>query len=206
MNVWYPKHEDLIRVDPDVPRNRLSRLGWKIIFRIDKLGETWQSPQGDLVHISPSPKNSDFCRRMAQVVEAIAADEHRYGLDVLRELIQETQQRMPAESVAPLLHVHAQNAWHDPAFLLGDRTALQKLRDLLDAVLAGGATAQKTDFIVADGEHYDVCVAMENARWQSPAWIHAAVPYQSDAARERSSEAIHPAARKDVAACLQPTS
>ncbi len=106
----------------------------------------------------------------------------------------------------PILHVHAQAAWHDPAFLVGNRAALQALRDLLDTVLAGGPTAQTAGCMVADGEHFDLCVALEDAAWHSPAWVHAAVPYQSDAARECSSGAIHPAARQDVCACLRPMS
>ena len=86
------------------------------------------------------------------------------------------EQRTPTEDEVPLLHVHAQEAWRDPAVLVGNRAALQNLRALLDAVLAGGAPEQKAGFMAADGEHYDLCVALENASWRSAAWVRAALP------------------------------
>ena len=36
-----------------------------------------------------------------------------------------------------MLHVYSQEAWHDEAFIVGTRCDLQRLRDLLTAVLAG---------------------------------------------------------------------
>lgn len=54
------------------------------------------------------------------------------------------------------LHVYPQEAWHSPAYLVGNKTGIKRLRDLCDKALADGEA--ECDFLPEDGEGYPVCV------------------------------------------------
>ena len=67
-----------------------------------------------------------------------------------------------ADSV-PLLHIIAQCAWHDPAFIIGTRDALERLKNAIDAALTDGAV-HSAEVFAADGEGYSAmirCVSYE---------------------------------------------
>jgi len=59
-------------------------------------------------------------------------------------------------SAAPLLHIYAQDAWHDDAFIVGEPEALRALRSAIDRALADRNAA--VEAMVADGEGYHVLV------------------------------------------------
>lgn len=63
-----------------------------------------------------------------------------------------------------LLHVIAQRSYHDPAFIVGNREGLTRLRDALNAALEAPSTTQKADAMCNDGECYRVCVRCETER------------------------------------------
>ena len=62
-----------------------------------------------------------------------------------------------------MLHVYSQEAWHDEAFIVGTRCDLQRLRDLLTAVLAGtqqeGIPA-RIETSANDGEGYSLQIIL----------------------------------------------
>ena len=57
-----------------------------------------------------------------------------------------------ADSV-PLLHIIAQKAWHDSAFIVGNLEALKLLRQALDAAMSDAGTGF-ADVFAEDGEGY----------------------------------------------------
>lgn len=59
---------------------------------------------------------------------------------------------MPDDPV-PLIHVIAQVAWHDPAFIVGNREGLKHLRKAIDAALSAHG-AGHVDAFAEDGEGY----------------------------------------------------
>ncbi|HEU0197080.1 MAG TPA: hypothetical protein VFQ88_07730 [Nevskiaceae bacterium] len=73
-------------------------------------------------------------------------------------------------------HLYAQGAWHDEAYIVGNRTALTALRDALDAALRTGVGA--TELYARDGEGYaTVCLLRPSLR-------ELALPYTECVARE----------------------
>ena len=60
-----------------------------------------------------------------------------------------------------ILHVYAQDQWHDEAFLVGDRAALEKVRAAIDAALESGFG--KAVASAADGEGYHLHVVRHDA-------------------------------------------
>ena len=65
-----------------------------------------------------------------------------------------------------MLHVYSQEAWHDEAFIVGTRCDLQRLRDLLTAVLAEPRQADIEDMPARietstnDGEGYSLQIIL----------------------------------------------
>jgi hypothetical protein len=74
-----------------------------------------------------------------------------------------------------VLHIYAQQAPHDEAFIVGNREGLLALRRAIDAALKNGQS--KESAFVSDGEGFDVHVILQEGDLQSPGWIAAAVPY-----------------------------
>lgn len=63
---------------------------------------------------------------------------------------------MPDDAI-PIIHVIAQVAWHDPAFIVGNREGLTALRAALDAALSSDSGSYCTAF-VEDGEGFNLHV------------------------------------------------
>ena len=65
-----------------------------------------------------------------------------------------------------MLHVYSQEAWHDEAFIVGTHYDLQRLRDLLNAVLARTrkegieGTPAKIETFTNDGEGYSLHIIL----------------------------------------------
>ena len=59
------------------------------------------------------------------------------------------------------LHVYGQEAWHDPAWIAGDRDGLLRLREAIDKALQSGLGVIEPVF-TADGEGYVITVMQLN--------------------------------------------
>lgn len=80
------------------------------------------------------------------------------------------------------LHIFAQPYWHQAAFIVGDREALVRLKEALDAVLdtnnAGYDTAEASfDAFTADGEGYKTIIL---CREENDVWNKIAMPYTDE--------------------------
>ena len=91
----------------------------------------------------------------------------------------------------PLCHIYAQYAHHGEAFIIGNRIALERLKEALDRAL--NEKEGEAELMVNDGEGYSVYVLLNNEEWSSDKWAKLAVPYTADYAKERSPDAIDPA-------------
>ena len=95
-----------------------------------------------------------------------------------------------------LLHVHAQWEWHQPVFIVGNKSGLIALRNAVDtAIQQGSGRGLATP---KDGEEYAFYVLMDDSDWQSESWRQAALPYTDSSAAEAHDEAVWPWARRDL--------
>ena len=71
-----------------------------------------------------------------------------------------------------ILHVYAQELWHDEAYIVGTPGALEALRDCIDRALSQSPRSQKMEAMTNDGEGYDLYVlcseGTEIDRMQTP--------------------------------------
>jgi hypothetical protein len=58
------------------------------------------------------------------------------------------------------LHIYGQGAWHDDAYIIGDREAIIHIMSLCDKALTDGKAVSPEDFFVNDGEGYFIKVAV----------------------------------------------
>lgn len=77
------------------------------------------------------------------------------------------------------IHIYAQEFWHNPAFITGDKTSLKELRDALDVALTEGVA--KTSSFASDGEGYDIHIAVADTN-------HLPLPYTDDIAKYSNEE------------------
>lgn len=82
-----------------------------------------------------------------------------------------------------LLHIYPQGQWHDDVKVVGNRNALQVMRDAIDAALRDGNA--KTSAMVSDGECFSLIVEVEDHEWQHPAWTTRQTPYADPIANGR---------------------
>jgi len=58
-----------------------------------------------------------------------------------------------------LLHIYAQDSWHQPVTIVGNRSALEALRDAIQSAIDTGQNAATTvDVFTNDGEGYEVLI------------------------------------------------
>ncbi len=76
----------------------------------------------------------------------------------------------------PFLHVYAQPFWHQEAFIVGNREALEALRDAIDSALA--EDEGKAVVVAADHEGYDLHVYREE---DQSYWENSMLPYTDEA-------------------------
>ena len=83
-----------------------------------------------------------------------------------------------------LLHIFPQLMWHTEATIIGDREALTKLRDAIDATLTSANTNDQAETafttFAADGEGYRVLVLCR----EGDVWDKIAFPYTDEVAAE----------------------
>lgn len=96
----------------------------------------------------------------------------------------------------PKLHVYAQPWEHGESWIVGERKALEALRDAIDSALRDGAvpgTSAATGY-ASDGEGYRVLVM----RVDGEVWRDMLRPYTEDSARDNRDDATHPFALIDA--------
>lgn len=89
-----------------------------------------------------------------------------------------------------LLHIYGQGAFHDNVEIVGNREALEELRDTISEALCGVPHSMKA--FVNDGEGYEVRVRLVGGDWDTLIWHMLAVPYTEDYASENREDAIGP--------------
>ena len=89
-----------------------------------------------------------------------------------------------------LLHLYAQPAEHDDAWIVGNRTALVAFAQAIQDAFTSGEGS--TDAFTADGEGFTLHVRLDDTPMSSPSWIKRAVPYTDETAREHRPEAVWP--------------
>lgn len=77
-----------------------------------------------------------------------------------------------------VIHIYAQEMWHNDAIIVGNRRALTKLKELIEIALDTGAAFG--EFMHQDGEHFDLHVVMDNSDWQSDSWKSRRLPYKRE--------------------------
>ena len=82
------------------------------------------------------------------------------------------------------LHIYGQTEWHGDAFVFGDKTSLEMLRDAIDEAIAKGPTGTdptRIETMVNDGEgFYTFVVCCRKDQMEKMA-----VPYMNEIAKER---------------------
>jgi hypothetical protein len=95
-----------------------------------------------------------------------------------------------------LLHLYGQEAWHDEAFVIGNREGLLALRALIDEALTTGRAKSKEtseeQIWVSDGEGYTINIIFEDGDWDSEFWNRIAMPYSEDYASGGEENTIYP--------------
>jgi len=89
-----------------------------------------------------------------------------------------------------LLHVHASESYHDDAYLVMNRSALNKLRQMLDTAIASGHIA--IEFTPKDGETYPLHIVLDDSDWQSDSWQKRAIGYVDDTTHHCQGEDVWP--------------
>jgi hypothetical protein len=83
------------------------------------------------------------------------------------------------------LHIYGQDAWHDTAYIVGDRQSLAALRDCLaEALYSGEAT--KFNSFTNDGEGYSI----EVIPLDEPQMETMRLPYHGDIAIDNNPKRI----------------
>ena len=83
-----------------------------------------------------------------------------------------------------LLHIYAQEQWHDDAFIVGNRHGLEVLREAITKALEAGR-ASGSDLYVTDGEGYEVKIICEDSGWREESWRSLSLPYTDEIAQDR---------------------
>ena len=89
-----------------------------------------------------------------------------------------------------VLHIHAQEAHHNDAFIVGTRAGLLALREAIDLALTVRTGASEVS--VGDGEGYYVLAMLIDADEHGFPVDNASVPYTADCAMENQDNAVYP--------------
>ncbi|MHB1681526.1 MAG: hypothetical protein ACYCYO_01680 [Bacilli bacterium] len=84
------------------------------------------------------------------------------------------------EDAIQVLHLHAQRIWHDEAYIVANRVALEKLKSCIEEALQKGQTCGL--FYPTDGEGFHLHILMYDSDWQSESWQRRALPYSDETA------------------------
>lgn len=91
-----------------------------------------------------------------------------------------------------LLHLYGQECWHDNAYLVGNRAALEALHTALGRLLAGGKPAEEVQVEAADGEGYNLYALLWDHPANSSEWDELRRPYTAEMTLDRRKGARYP--------------
>ncbi len=75
------------------------------------------------------------------------------------------------------LHIYGPAHHHDFSFIVGDKEALENLRDAIDKALEAGSATGEADSFTADGEGFTVKIYREE---EDDFWNKSLLPYTDD--------------------------
>jgi hypothetical protein len=82
-----------------------------------------------------------------------------------------------------IIKIFGANAWHDNVSIIGNKEALEKLKQLIDSALEHGFS--KDEFMESDGEGFNIEIAINNHLFDSDEWIKFPVHYIDEMASEK---------------------
>lgn len=85
-----------------------------------------------------------------------------------------------------VLHIYGQEAFHDDVYIVGNKSELIKLRNIIDKAIV--EDYEDDEFYVNDGEGYSIAVY----KIDESEVDKIAVPYNVDYAKEKRPDAIYP--------------
>lgn len=88
-----------------------------------------------------------------------------------------------------LLHIYAQDSWHQPVTIVGNREALEQLVEHLQLLLNDGQQGQSFEAFVNDGEGYDVRLLMIE---HPDTWERIATPYTDEMCQGTNEGKVYP--------------
>lgn len=86
-----------------------------------------------------------------------------------------------------ILHIFGQEAFHDDVYIVGNKSELEKLRNIIDKAISDDYDSED-GFYVNDGEGYSIAVH----KIDESEVDKIAVPYSADYAKEKRTDAIYP--------------
>jgi hypothetical protein len=89
-----------------------------------------------------------------------------------------------------LLHIYSQSAWHEDAYIVGNRESLEELKKLIDKALETGKG--DGDFWVNDGEGYPLHVIFVDGDWHTDKWVKLITTYTESIANDNNRVTIKP--------------
>jgi hypothetical protein len=96
------------------------------------------------------------------------------------------------EMIKSKLHLYAQTWEHQPAYVVGDRDALERLKQAIEIVLEDNGRSINSSVIPAfatDGEGYDVHVVLLE---EQADWYKLQMPYTGDSESDGSAGKLWP--------------
>lgn len=89
-----------------------------------------------------------------------------------------------------LLHIFAQDSWHQPATIVGNRAALEHLIETLQSALdTGQGSTFELETFTNDGEGYTVRIMVMN---DTDLWQQIATPYTDPDAQGTNAGKVYP--------------
>jgi hypothetical protein len=93
-----------------------------------------------------------------------------------------------------VLQVYGQGAWHDDVYIVGNREALEALRDAINTAIDTGQG--ETACFVSDGEGFTTAILRDDTVFGNPEWYKYPVPYSDNIAKEKREEVWVPFMKK----------
>ena len=98
-----------------------------------------------------------------------------------------------------LLHIYGQIHEHGEVYIVGNRKALQMLKDLIAEALERDTEDDQAQgkAMVTDGEGFEVYVICEDSAWHENYWEKLGVPYTGQSSQETRADACWPWDKED---------
>jgi len=115
----------------------------------------------------------------------------RVSLEKLRGILSNKKNDVELDKPKGLLHIYGQGAWHEEAYVVGNRESLTALKGMIDKALE--TTDNQTGaFWVNDGEGFHLYLVLIDGDWESEKWKKLITPYTENIAGDKLRETIKP--------------